>query len=387
MCITPWTVRFAISAAHSCSSKYSEVNGSVSKAGPRRASRRSSGSRPRRLETLEPSPAVGLIPAKQLAELPTKLPQCARGRGKAFRRVGRGEPLHQEREIVWSTGRRQRPNVLESKVRDDLLDSPTLGGVRDSWELHARYTVAHIYGSVYYIPLLHARQTIDRDDGRDAHAPTSGGSRRDCGLSPWAARMRFGSNPLPKRLGVTKGGFYGYFSDRRGAARRRCSTPGSERFIDEVIERVEGEGGDARARLRRLFALASASAGELLKVELAIRDWARRDKAVAKRLSGSTTGGWNTCARCLRDFCETRTMSRPAACSLSPSSSAATSSPPITTGAAARMWWSRPWSGSRAESVSKSHPRRWRLACFDLDGTLVRLHVRKPASGRSPRTE
>ena len=27
--------------------------------------------------------------------------------------------------------------------------------------------------------------------------------------------------------------------------------------IDEVIERVEREGGDARARLRRLFALAS----------------------------------------------------------------------------------------------------------------------------------
>ncbi len=51
-----------------------------------------------------------------------------------------------------------------------------------------------------------------------------------------------------------------------------------------MIERVEGEGGDAKARLRRLFALASSAAGELLKVELAIRDWARRDKTVAKRL-------------------------------------------------------------------------------------------------------
>jgi hypothetical protein len=53
--------------------------------------------------------------------------------------------------------------------------------------------------------------------------------------------------------------------------------------IDEAIERVESEGGDARAKLRRLFALAS-SIGELLKVELAIRDWARREEAVAKRL-------------------------------------------------------------------------------------------------------
>jgi hypothetical protein len=53
--------------------------------------------------------------------------------------------------------------------------------------------------------------------------------------------------------------------------------------IDEVIAQVEGEGGDARARLRRLFALASAR-GDLLKVDLAIRDWARRDRILARRL-------------------------------------------------------------------------------------------------------
>ena len=53
--------------------------------------------------------------------------------------------------------------------------------------------------------------------------------------------------------------------------------------IDEVIERVEGQGGDARARLRRLFALA-ASSDELLKIDLAVRDWSRREPAVAERL-------------------------------------------------------------------------------------------------------
>ena len=57
-----------------------------------------------------------------------------------------------------------------------------------------------------------------------------------------------------------------------------------QRVIDEVIERVEGEGGDARTRLRRLFALASSSGSERLRVELAIRDWARRDATVAARL-------------------------------------------------------------------------------------------------------
>src|SRR5260370_30436297 len=53
--------------------------------------------------------------------------------------------------------------------------------------------------------------------------------------------------------------------------------------VDKVIERVESGGGDARAKLRRLSALASSSR-DLMKIELAVRDWARRDKAVAKRL-------------------------------------------------------------------------------------------------------
>ena len=53
--------------------------------------------------------------------------------------------------------------------------------------------------------------------------------------------------------------------------------------IDEVIEHVEGQGGDARARLRRLFALASSS-DELLQIDLAVRDWSRREPAVAERL-------------------------------------------------------------------------------------------------------
>jgi AcrR family transcriptional regulator len=89
--------------------------------------------------------------------------------------------------------------------------------------------------------------------------------------------------PLAQALGVTKGGFYGYFSDRRALLEKMLDA-WERGVIDEVIERVEGEGGDARARLRRLFALASSVDGERMRIELAIRDWARRDKAVAKRL-------------------------------------------------------------------------------------------------------
>jgi AcrR family transcriptional regulator len=89
---------------------------------------------------------------------------------------------------------------------------------------------------------------------------------------------------LAKALGVTKGGFYWHFDDRRALLEEMLDT--WERVsVDEVIERVEGGGGDARTKLRRLFALASAGEGpELLRIDLAVRDWARRDQTVAERL-------------------------------------------------------------------------------------------------------
>ena len=87
---------------------------------------------------------------------------------------------------------------------------------------------------------------------------------------------------LAQTLGVTKGGFYWHFEDR-SALLEEMLDAWERVVIDEVIERVEGEGGDARAKLRRLFGFASAG-DDLMKIELAIRDWARRDKAVAKRL-------------------------------------------------------------------------------------------------------
>jgi AcrR family transcriptional regulator len=88
--------------------------------------------------------------------------------------------------------------------------------------------------------------------------------------------------PLARTLGVTKGGFYWHFDDRRALLDEMLDT--WERVsIDQVIERVEGEGGNARARLRRLFALASSS-DELLRIDLAVRDWSRREQRVADRL-------------------------------------------------------------------------------------------------------
>ncbi len=87
---------------------------------------------------------------------------------------------------------------------------------------------------------------------------------------------------LARELGVTKGGFYWYFDDRK-ALLDELLDAWEQLFIDEVIAVVDAGGGDGRDKLRRLFALA-ASAGDTLKVDLAIRDWARRDPKVARRL-------------------------------------------------------------------------------------------------------
>jgi AcrR family transcriptional regulator len=85
-------------------------------------------------------------------------------------------------------------------------------------------------------------------------------------------------------LGVTKGAFYWQF-DGRGALLEEMLDAWERTGVDAVIEIIEGGGGDARAKLRRLFALATSPEGEGLRmIELAVRDWARRDKAVAKRL-------------------------------------------------------------------------------------------------------
>jgi AcrR family transcriptional regulator len=87
---------------------------------------------------------------------------------------------------------------------------------------------------------------------------------------------------LAQALGVTRGGFYWHFTDRNALLDEMLDT-WERATTDEVIERVESEGGDARAKLQRTFALTSASDG-LLAIDLAVRDWSRRDQTVAERL-------------------------------------------------------------------------------------------------------
>jgi AcrR family transcriptional regulator len=86
---------------------------------------------------------------------------------------------------------------------------------------------------------------------------------------------------LAQELGVTRGGFYWYFEGRRAFLDELLDT-WERKSTDEAVERVEREGRDAREKVRRAGMLTFSR--ELLPIDLAVRDWARRDRSVAKRL-------------------------------------------------------------------------------------------------------
>lgn len=85
---------------------------------------------------------------------------------------------------------------------------------------------------------------------------------------------------LAVSLGVSKGGFYWHFSDRRALLAEMLDT-WERAVVDDVIARIESRPSDPRARLQRLFELAPSVN---FAVELALRDWARRDPSVAERV-------------------------------------------------------------------------------------------------------
>lgn len=88
---------------------------------------------------------------------------------------------------------------------------------------------------------------------------------------------------LAKSLGVSKGGFYGHFQDRQALLDDLVDT-WERRTTDDVLERVEREGGDARTKIRRAGELTFSAGDGLRDIDLAVRDWSRREPTVAERL-------------------------------------------------------------------------------------------------------
>ncbi|MCX4665266.1 TetR/AcrR family transcriptional regulator [Streptomyces sp. NBC_01381] len=106
--------------------------------------------------------------------------------------------------------------------------------------------------------------------------------------------------PLAKALGVSRGGFYWHFKDR-GALLEEMLDAWERMSTDEVIERVESEGGDARDKVRRAGALTFSDS--LVPIDLAVRDWARRDPAVAERLRRVDNARMDYARSLFRTFC------------------------------------------------------------------------------------
>lgn len=85
---------------------------------------------------------------------------------------------------------------------------------------------------------------------------------------------------LAASLGVSKGGFYWHFKDRRALLAETLDS-WEKAVVEDVIAQVESQPDEPRAKLAHLFALAPSVD---FAVELAIREWSRRDADVAARL-------------------------------------------------------------------------------------------------------
>lgn len=86
--------------------------------------------------------------------------------------------------------------------------------------------------------------------------------------------------PLAASLGVTKGGFYWHFKDRQALVEEMLDS-WEKTVATDVIARIESQSADPRAKLQQLFELAPSVD---FAVELALRDWSRRDREIAERV-------------------------------------------------------------------------------------------------------
>ncbi|WP_415974102.1 TetR/AcrR family transcriptional regulator [Rhodococcus sp. 077-4] len=120
---------------------------------------------------------------------------------------------------------------------------------------------------------------------------------------------------LAARIGVTKGGFYGHFSDRQALLDAMLDRWRND-TVDDVLATVERVGGHPSDRA--VLAGHLTFDAERLPTDMAVREWARRDSGVAERLrevdnqrmdllrtsfAGNGIEGVELEARCLIAFC------------------------------------------------------------------------------------
>lgn len=89
-------------------------------------------------------------------------------------------------------------------------------------------------------------------------------------------------DPLAKRLGVTRGSFYWHFKDRE-TLHKAMLKQWRKWATYQIGDKLDRVAPDAAERLRRNLALPSggARAKRAAAIEMAIRQWARRDEEAA----------------------------------------------------------------------------------------------------------
>src|SRR5664279_4621986 len=104
---------------------------------------------------------------------------------------------------------------------------------------------------------------------------------------------------LASSLGVSKGGFYWHFTDRQALLEEMLDA-WEKTGTEDIILLVDGGPADPRDKLRQLFELASSAD---FAVELALRDWSRRDREVAERLRRVDNRRMEYLRSLFRQFC------------------------------------------------------------------------------------
>ena len=110
---------------------------------------------------------------------------------------------------------------------------------------------------------------------------------------------------LAQRLGVSKGGFYGHFRNREALLTEMLQS-WERQVTEDLITRVEDGGGDARARLDRLFTPVATGDETVTdpRLDLAIREWARREPQVAQLLKHTDNRRMDYLRSLFGEFCQ-----------------------------------------------------------------------------------
>lgn len=92
-----------------------------------------------------------------------------------------------------------------------------------------------------------------------------------------------GVEGVARDLGVTKGGFYGYFENRRAllAAVLDAWEQGATKAVADQVDELDLEPGQGAFQASQL----TWGGDPMNRMDLAVREWARRDAEVAQRLA------------------------------------------------------------------------------------------------------